>query len=455
MIRNLKIFLCVLCLVFTLCLFSCSKDSDIPTDADEFVRALDSKFESLGSYAADINIDMLLKVNGNNAKMTSEGRMITSGLKSEDDYYYFDELITETKISSGNAVSATEVTAYVDGEMFFGSMESGEEAVMLRSKTSREDFLGIMNDADEEDVDMSVCAEKEFSRSQHGDYFATFSGYSKSKIYDIAKMFGIYDVIGSLDVELYDVRLSIGANKSLMADRVQVEFIFDDHESANPSKIDLTMEIHSYNKAVREEINKENYKEVDDIAILFNIEKQLKEKVENSGTFKLVNEQSGTNLRGDKILDYKEQSAVSYGERNGSFFYDINCTITGTGNVKIQYENGYQWVTLEGGQPASAIMTEAVARAYIRSLIYSSFSLTAVTDVTIDSDGGCKVKIKESAIYDTCKSAIEGFGDSYKSASAFVKFFFTDSGEITRVQTLLVVSGQRTTINSESVATFG
>ena len=134
-------------------------------------------------------------------------------------------------------------------------------------------------------------------------------------------------------------------------------------------------------------MNPEDYTEFLDCRLLTEFEdmiEALEEKKDGSFTLNLEQKMSGFKLGSSQT--YTEKDTVAYGEKNGSYFYDITANASGE-IVEISYADGKQTIVISGTEQ-SVDQTEDEAKAYINGLINNAkYSANAVGTITKKADG--------------------------------------------------------------------
>ena len=252
------------------------------------------------------------------------------------------------------------------------------------------------------------------------------------------EMFGMGN--DEFDFEIEDMEVSVLADGAFRVKEMNVKFIFDEKsaEISAPS-FEFSTQYFNYNAVtpITDTLNPKDYTEIEDCRLMYDFAdmlKALEEKKDGSFTVELEQTLSVPYLNQTQI--YRERDAVVYGEKNGSYFYDITAT-TDSETVLISYANGMQTFSI-AGQTQSLAQTADAAREYIGGLINTvKYSPEYVSLITKKADGVYEIQC------------------NYPDAVAYEMIFETYAGEMTdilQIMTVTVENGGISKIESRTTA---
>lgn len=392
--KKILAFLLVFCLCATI-FVSCGKYFK-PKTAKDLWDKINETMDSLDSYEMNMTGNMELQVNNVKISMDISTKNIVSG-QNGDDYYDYSVSDSTMKTTRNNGYWDTTVSekeksieAFHNGKMFLSTETSSGRTRKLYSSLTKDEYIAYQESrsADFADMDFNDCTNASFAQNEDGTWSLSFSGYTKKTVDTMTEAFGM-DQSG-MDLKIEDMEISVLADGEFRVTEMKVKFIFDeDNETIKEPSLEMTAKYASFNAAtpITDTLNPADYMEIPDCRLLTEIEdmiKALEEKKDGSFTLALEQKMSGFKL--SRSQTYTETDTVAYGEKNGSYFYDITATASGEA-IEISYANGNQTIRVSGAEQ-TVDQTEDEAKAYINGLINNAkYSANAVGTITKKADG--------------------------------------------------------------------
>lgn len=364
---------------YALTLFSCvlmltacqSKDPDTvhekkpfePESAMQLWEKIDATMDELESYEMDNAAQVVYYYMGYEIGLDMGGKTITTAVA------HYEE--TETVIACPEIEmnqTMTMVQAYYGGKMYTAAND-GIYDQKFCSEMTYEEYKETKNDDLAGDIDITDCTESVFSKGEDGSWKLNFSGYTKKTIDKILD--GMELTNEMLGAPIEDMEVTLVADKDFYAQKMELSLLFAEAEGEPLPEFSVIAEYSKFNEAVFDAVvlAPEDYSVVDDVRILEKVGDALKERqAATSGEFTLEHK-STSELMGHTENSY-ERDSVSYGKKNGAYYYDITAELNGQ-QLAIQYRNGVQTVT-SAGESQTASQAEDDAKAFIDGLIDSA-----------------------------------------------------------------------------------
>ena len=414
------LLLLVLAFVFAFAFTSCGD----PDSAEAVLERIDKKMDSLESYESDLSMQMTFFIDETEVKAIGTGCLVESGVGTDDYYYYQSMTMTIFSDILPSSQETESIEAYNEGRMLVYNKGDGINQ-KLCSQMTKEAFLEYKEDNDSLDIDFNDCSNADFVKNEDNSWSLTYSGYSETVIGSIVEDLGFdKEMVGA---EISDMKISITADEDFRAKQIVFDFVFDVEEDATAVPVfTVTENFSKYNEATRivKGINAVDYDEVEDVRLLYNVEKMIEDlQNDKDGSFVLDVSQTVTVM--GQSSSYKETDTVSYGETDGSYFYDITADVSGS-TIDIGYKNGVQTVT-QNSASQTVDQTEDEARDFINGLINTAqYNKAYVSDLTKVSDGVYKFQF-DKPNSSTYKQALANMGASYDSAKQTITVTIRDN----------------------------
>lgn len=395
-----KIFVIFLAICLCLTVFtSCQpvKEPDFePQNAKALWDKMNETMDSLNSYESTGTGKISFNIANVKFSMEMEMKLIVAGLKEGDYYYYsFSEMTADQTDGAVLGSASTEIMneksieAFHDGKMFISTV-SKERTQKVYSSLTKEEYIAYREsqEAKNGDIDYNDCTTASFTHNEDGTWTLQYSGYTKKTVDKMLGTFGMMEMDFDFDVE--DLEFFILADEEFRVKEMNVKFIFDERsmESSAPF-FEIKTQYANFNAAtpITDTLNPADYTEIPDCRLLTELEDMI-EALEDSknGSFTLDMAQTLTVPSLEQRQVYKETDTVTYGEQNGSYFYDIKA-VSGSDTFEISYANGKQTIRISG-QEQTVSQTKADAKAYINGLINTAkYSSDYVSRITKKAEG--------------------------------------------------------------------
>ena len=377
--KFLSIFLIIcLCLPF---LTSCSNK---PKNATELWEKINETMEGLKSYEASGTGTLSFKQGlATNVSVELKMKNIISRGNKNNFYYYSDSEITEKSdflITPENTLKNTE--AFYNGNMFISKEINGESQQKLYSSLSSKEYIAYLEKRNDlyGDIDFTNCSESAFAQNEDNTWSLNYSGYSNKVLNRFMNSFGIDQE--SFGFDIWDMKVSIQADNQFKIQEMTVSFVFSEDDTAQQPFFEIKTQYSNYNKAqpITDSLNPDSYKKIEDCRLLFDFENMLKklEDAEN-GSFVAQTEETVSIIK--KTLSCSATDTVSYGKKDGKYFYDIVSESSAYDKMNISYENGIQTIKMSG-EEITQKQSKSQAKSDIRLMINAfNYSAGCVSDI--------------------------------------------------------------------------
>ncbi len=384
--RTTKVLTFLLGILMLLSASSCNVLSSIfekpfvPETAVELYNKINETMEGLESYSSKDDIEVTYYISSYKFDVTGVETIVYSGNENLVD----TEIIIKCAEASVDE-KTTGTKAYYDGKMYTAINTSGYGQKFC-SEMTYEEYIEILKEDSLNSLNFSNCTTSDFAKNEDGTWSLSFSGFTQKFITQMMEI--IQFTSDDLGAEIIDVEITITADESFRYKDITMDFSFDVDENTSTSpKISVKTEYSGYNETSFdvEKLKPEDYKQIDDVRILDKVEDGI-EKLQNaqSGKINLEVTQSRTLL--DNTDTYSEKDVISYGVKDGGYYYDIDSTADNNKTI-INYAKGVQKLTYNG-EAISGSQTEEDAKAFVDGLINSAnYTSLYVSDVEKKEDG--------------------------------------------------------------------
>ena len=301
--------------------------------------------------------------------------------------HYMDTEATTTCDELSFSQTMHRVEAYYDGKMY-SAMDDGFFDQKFCSAMTEEEFLQARKTGlSIKQIGLTDCTTMDFSKGENGSWNLSFSGYTKKTMDKVLSIMQLMDDM--LGASIADMEVNLVADSSFHVCKMEVAFVFSEKnadQSALPEFTTVT-EYFNHNSATFDPavLQADTYTQVEDVRILDDISKALRDKQEAASEKFTLNLTTTYDIQGQKST-YHETDIVEYGWKNGAYFYFITAEMDAQKFV-IQYQNGEQTVVADG-QTQSVSQPEEEAKAFIDSLIDSAkYNGGAVTGIESKEPG--------------------------------------------------------------------
>lgn len=450
--RFLKITCLMLAMLLALSLASCKSEAPAETEGAQKFESVEEKFvpksakelwekinhtmDELESYTSKQTLESTMYVQGYVVEATATADIVVM----KDAEYSKTEGTTRCEALSIDE-KTTEVSAYYDGKAYVTNA-AGEKEQKLCGEMTFEGYKDLEDTILMSEIDFSDCTGGEFGQKEDGSWEIVFSGYTKKAMGKMLNQMEISD--GDLGAEIEDMRVEVTADEEFHCTAMQITFVFVEEEGSDVKPLFTAKDTFfdfgtaSFDPA---ELKTEEYTQVDDLAVVFDLEKEIKTlQSAKKGSFTL-NITNTVDIMGQKIPTL-ETDVVSYGVKNGAYYYQIAVTETEDGEeikYNVTYEGGVQTVEADG-ESEKYSATQEEAKALIDSLLDpANYDKTVVTGVEKKEDGSLLIKVDELDV-EGFQAAFEEGGITVTKASQEIYVTMGEEG-LAKVQSLIRITG--------------
>lgn len=367
--------LVILSVLLVFCLAGCQKEEYVPESADALWQRIDQTMSELTSVEMTSTIRMTYYQMGYRFERTASRYILSTQEThySESDYrFYCSELSIDQNIHT--------VTAHHEGKIYIGTND-GTYDQKFCSVMTHEEYDQTQSAVLTDEIEISDCTVAEFSKGENGTWNLQFSGYTK-KALDLA-LVSLSLTDETLSATVSDMVVRLTADSDFRVQKMEIEFLCISEGEITP-EFSVVTEYSGYNTAVLDpdRLKAEDYAQVADVRVLNAVAAALLERQEaTSGQFALGLRTSY--LYEGKTTESWETDAVTYGRKNGAYYYEITAQMEGQ-SFLINYQNGEQTVTANE-QAFTVAQTDEEAKSFIDGLIdsamYNSISVTGIEEI--------------------------------------------------------------------------
>ncbi len=374
--------LLALCALLLLGLTACKKNQEEPPYEPDSASALwvkvDETMNALETYEMTGDVKVVFYSMG--YKFTMDGT--TSTIYTADSVY--TKTVTEVAsadLSTSQTINSIE--AYYDGKMYLAS-DDGTYTQKFCSPMTKEEYADFKTDDLVVSIDIEDCTGAEFSKGEEGDWNLEFSGYTKKTVDQMLDSMDLTEE--QLGASIADMKVSLTADAQFRVKEMTVAFDFVASEDMGEvlPEFAVTCRYSGFNETQFDssKLNAEEFTEIPDVRLLKKVADALQKRQESTSDQFTLDISTTYDYQGqaDTVL---EKDVVSYGRKNGAYYYSIDAVMDGEALV-IKYQNRTQTVEM-GGQTQTAMQSEEEAKGFIDSLIdsagYVSNSVTGMEKV--------------------------------------------------------------------------
>ncbi len=380
--RIFSIFLVIcLCIPF---LTSCSSN---PQSADALWEKINKTMDSLKSYEANGKGTMSFQKRDTyftTAEFTR--KTIIANANKKNFYYYSASEITAPDIHSIQSKTTKSIEAFHDGNMFI-SMDSNIYNQKLRSSLTAKEYRNYREKQTSfyGNIDIANYTEASFTHNEDKTWTLTFSGYTNKTLEQTFDSFGFDKNVFVYDIR--DMEVTIQADKKFRVKEMKIKFVYDEKDIDRSPSFEFVTEYSKYNQAemITDTINPENYEEIADCRLISDLADMFK-KLEEDKEGSFVTDMEQTVIISGKEKHYTETNTVSYGKKDGKYFYDVTIQSSSDGEKNISYTNGIQTIETSG-KKQSKEQSKSEAKAFVNDLINSiPYNPYRITDIKKTED---------------------------------------------------------------------
>lgn len=418
--------------------------------AAELWAKVDETMDALDAYEMTADMQVVYYYMG--YEITLDGTV--SGVYTADAVYNESTaVVTCDELSMNQTISSVE--AYYDGKMYIANND-GTYVQKFCSPMTFEEYEASQSDELGEDIDIEDCTSARCAQNADGTWSLEFTGYTKKTIDQVLQSMNLTEDI--LGVSIEDMKVSLTADADFRVKEMSVVFIFpasDDADALTP-EFSVTTAFTKYNEAQFDpaKLKTEEFTEVPDVRLLSDLSEALKARQDaTSGNFTL--DISTTYVVQGQSSATVEKDTVTYGRKNGAYYYDIAAELAGE-VFTIRYQNGVQTVIVDG-ETQTANQSEEEAKAFVDRLIDSAGYVPGTVTGIEQVEAG--VYLLKVAAYDTSSFDATFQSMGMELISATQEMTVTMSEEtLTGIHSTVIftgtVSGETMTITLESTVSF-
>lgn len=444
------VLLCVLLVLLGILLVSClgsQEEEYAPESANALWQKIDQTMSELTSVEMNSTIQMTYYQMGYRFERTASRYIFSS---RETHYTESDYQFSCSELSIDERIHTVE--AHLDGKIYIQTND-GTYDQKFYSVMTHEEYDQTRSSELIDEIEISDCTAAEFSKGENGTWNLQFSGYTK-KALDIA-LANLSLTDEALGATVSDMVVRLTADSDFRVEKMEIEFLYSAEDEASP-QLSVVTEYSGYNTATLDptRLKAEEYAEVSDVRVLSAVAAALQERQEaTSGKFIL--DIWTSYLHDGKTSNSWETDTVSYGKKNGAYYYEITSQMEGQ-SFLINYQNGEQTVTTDE-QIFTAMQTEEEAKSFVDGLInsakYNSISITDIEQVEENVYTLICAQLDPSAyMADMENNAME-----LTSSTQQITVTFRE-GKLVKLNSKVTISGiyseQEVTMSVETVVTF-
>ena len=429
--------LLTMCTLLLLGLTACKEEQAEPPYEPESASALwtkvDETMNALETYEMAGDAKVVFYSMG--YKFTINGA--TSTIYTVDSFY--NETATEivcAELSTSQTMNTIE--AYHDGKMYLATSD-GTHMQKFCSAITKEEYAEFKTNDLVVSVDIEDCTGAEFSKGEEGTWNLEFSGYTKKTIDQMLKSMDLTEE--QLGNSIADMKVFMTADAVFRVKEITVAFVFtaSDDMSETLPEYTITCRYSGFNETQFDvsELNAEEFTEIQDVRILEKVAEALKQR-QDSVSDQFTLDLSTTYECQGQVNISLEKDVVSYGKKNGAYYYSIDAVIDGDA-LAIKYQNGTQTVEMDG-QTQTAMQSEKEAKTFIDGLINSA-SYNSITITGIKKQGeGVYTLVSDKLDLSEYTPDLEGNGLELTSANQQITVTFIEE-KLMQIDSKITING--------------
>ncbi len=436
--KKTALFLTLVLILSTL-LSSCASTVSKPQDVDKLWKKVNKAMNSLKSYEMDMELE--IKLGEDYGNVDSKGTNHTVVYQKRGRITYFYEFThTETTAGDDATVVMEQLIAF-DGEKLYESNVYDDRAAKFSSEITSAAFTELLEGESDWNFSPEDAYEKSLEKSD-GSYIIKLSEFKIGVVNDFAEKTG-FDGL-ALGLRISDMSVEILVDKKHRAKEMDISIYA---ERKTEPVMTIKVAYSNYNDANKEEIDKNEYTEVDDVRILDWLSKSLSDKTEEKdGAFTI--EQLEQNVYAADRTHYKDGNKSYYDVKFNSgdrYTFDISYDVNGQSST-LKYSEGVMYLnsdpTSPNSKPKVEKATDKDAKDTVKAFL-DMFDIQAynVKSIQKQSDGiyriDCYFDITASD-----KLPIFSLGDRYLDYS-FCYLVHVDGDEVTCIETYLEIIGKK------------
>lgn len=455
MIKHIRSFvLLALGALILLGLTACKKEQEElpyePESASALWAKVDETMNALNSFEMTGDIHVMLYSMG--YKFAMDGT--TSSVYTADSVY--NEIEMEGGFAEiSESQTSNVIEAYHDGKMYLAT-SNGTYTQRFCSSMTLEEYEDFQTNDLVVSIDIEDCTSAEFSKEEEGTWILEFSGYTKKTIDQMLEsMNPMKELLGD---SIEDMKVSLSADAQFRVKEMTVALVFTGSEDMGEESQEFTI---TYRYSGFDEtqfdasrLNAGEFTEIPDVRILERLTDALRKRQESIADEFTLDLSTTYEYQGRTDTVW-EKDVVSYGKKNGAYYYSIDAVMEGDALI-IKYQNGTQTVEM-GGQTQTAVQSEEEAETFINGLINSArYNSIAITGVEKEGEGVYTL-ISDNLDLSEYAPAVEGNGIELTSANQQITVTFSEE-KLMQINSKItlngVYAGESMTMVIDSVVAF-
>ena len=423
--RQIRIIAVILCISMLLPLMFASCKAKDPETADELIQMTNEAMDAAGSYKEKIDMKLEVWVAGTKMSLDADGTVIT--IDTADDFYYYNEMNMEMTVGdSKTPEESASLTVYDDGRVYFLE-DSNKEVTKYASDTTAEEFRAYLEENGEIDDYIYDCETKAFSENEDGNWELVLSDYTDEALDGMYEKAGLGLLFDADSIE--DIKTEILVDEDFRVLEYELKFKFNEDEEGNKPQAVFKSEFSKHGEAERKDLDTEGYENKNSLLEMKKLDRMLGELITRESATVQLNVRQSITRHANEIYNNAEYDKISYGIRDGKFFYDMTSNINGQ-NMQIKYENGKQTISASG-QKKTTDSTDLIAKATVKQILdCTGYDIDSIKSFENNGDGDYKVKLdkKNDEAYKNV------FGDGTELYDAILDVTYTvKDGKITMI----------------------
>lgn len=418
-----------------------------PKDAEELWERIDEKMDDLKSYRSEAVAAISFEYSGIKVDGEMEMTVVSIGSENDNDPYFYDRSTMNIDIG-GTTVTADELTAYEDGEMYL-CRNSDDRYSRIFSKLSFEGFLDYYFDS-EVNFDISPEGAKvtTLKRFDVLKWELSYSDFEEERLEEILEQVDFDEFVDEMKLEISDIAVELKTDERYSVSEMTVNFIDENHDAP---VISVSVNYSNFDSAERVEFFKQEYTEVDDARVSGWVSDYLDDVIDSESVeFTLYTEQSVTVYASNNRTSTSrsiERDEVRFANSTESFTYGIEAE-TEDQNISIDYKNGSQVIRV-GDTKQTYTQQENDARNFIKELMNTSgFSIYDVRDIWKIGANMYRIylNIRDDSQYRELAKAMKV---GYQSTELYIEVTM-DGEDVKIITTYITVKGRNNYVTSSN-----
>ena len=441
--------LLVIVLVLTMALSSCDVIWRViePKDAEALWERVDKKMSGLDSFRVDFEADVSFEYMGSEVKGDISVTMITIGDENDENPYFYNRTKTKMSIDGSSIEDSDKLIAYDEGKMYVCENADDKYSRIYSALTPEEFDEYSKSDGSVVNLTPEDAKVRDMEKLEGGEWSLSFSKFDKDALDELIESLGFNAIRDNMGVDITDASVKLVTDEKFRIAEMTVELLSG---SSKDPFVSMTACYSEYNAAEKIEIEKPQYREVDDVRVATWTYDYLNGVINREDvSFDLAIEQKVE--KGSNVLSsYSETDQINFKNKNGSFTYSIGAKVSGQ-DVSIEYGFGTQTIHA-GGKTQTNAQSTIEANAFIMSLMnVAGYKPLLVENITKTGNNLYTINL---TIHDLTeyKNLMSSLGDKYKSNTTYI-IVEMDGEDVKSIKTYIEIKGSTYTYVATSKMT--